>query len=181
MQRCSDAGSALSARWRAIGAARACSTVRSALRGRFATDVAANYAAPGRTKSNAKRAALRSGNVGNQVVVSGRLACTGQASGPGSSTSRRNERGARRDRDCACTAAPATPHPASLGISASKFGKAKPSIHGALRLGCEPALSATKSSNPLTQKRAASRRTPRERKPTVGLCLFAPARDPKSG
>ena len=56
------------ARWRAIGAPRACSTVRSALPGRFATDVAANYAVPGRAKSSAeRRAALRSGDVGNRV------------------------------------------------------------------------------------------------------------------
>ena len=43
---------------RPIGAARACSTVRSALPGRFATDVAANHAVPGRAKSNAGRAAV---------------------------------------------------------------------------------------------------------------------------
>ena len=56
------------ARWRAIGAARAYSTVRSALPGRFATDVAANHAVPGRAKASAGRAALRLGDVGNRVV-----------------------------------------------------------------------------------------------------------------
>ena len=56
------------ARWRAIGAARAGSTVRSALPGRFATDVAANHAVPGRTKSSAGGAALSSGDVGNRAV-----------------------------------------------------------------------------------------------------------------
>ena len=46
------------ARWRAIGAVHACSTVRSALPGRFATDVAANHAVPGRAKSSAGRIGL---------------------------------------------------------------------------------------------------------------------------
>ena len=50
------------------GAARACSTCRSALPGRFATDVAAKYAVPGRAKSNAGCAVLRSGDAGNRVV-----------------------------------------------------------------------------------------------------------------
>ena len=39
-----------------------------ALPGRFATDVAANHAVPGRAKSSAGRAALRSGDVGRRVV-----------------------------------------------------------------------------------------------------------------
>jgi hypothetical protein len=41
------------ARWCVIGAARVCSTVRSALPGHFATDVAANHAVPGAAKSSA--------------------------------------------------------------------------------------------------------------------------------
>jgi hypothetical protein len=55
---------------RPIGVARACSTVRSALPGRFATDVAANHAVPGHAKSSAGRAAVRSGDAGNRVVSS---------------------------------------------------------------------------------------------------------------
>ncbi len=50
------------------GAARACSAVRSALPGRVATNIVVNHAVPGRLKSSAERAALRSRNVGNRVV-----------------------------------------------------------------------------------------------------------------
>ena len=53
---------------RPIGATRACSTVRSALPGRFATNVAANHAVPGCAKSSVGRAAPRSGDVGNRAV-----------------------------------------------------------------------------------------------------------------
>jgi len=42
---------------RQIEVARASSTVRSALPGRFATNAAANYAVPGRARSSAGRAA----------------------------------------------------------------------------------------------------------------------------
>ena len=72
MQRGSDAGSVLGAPDGARSAA---------LPGRFATDVAANHAVPGRAKPNAGRAALRSGDVGNRVVGERPAACTGQASG----------------------------------------------------------------------------------------------------
>jgi len=44
-----------------VSAPRVCSTVRSALPGRFATDVAANHAVPGRAKSNAPCAQAMSG------------------------------------------------------------------------------------------------------------------------
>lgn len=53
---------------RSIGTARACTTDRSALPRRFATDVATNHAVPRRARSNAGRTALRPGNVGNRVV-----------------------------------------------------------------------------------------------------------------
>ena len=66
---------------RPIGAARACPTVRSALPGRVATDVVANHAAPGRAKSSAWRAVLRSGEFsyrthGIYVAPNGSIFCT---------------------------------------------------------------------------------------------------------
>jgi len=49
--------------------AHACSSVGSALPGRFATEVAANHAVLGRAKSSAGRAALRSGLASGVILL----------------------------------------------------------------------------------------------------------------